>query len=464
MKKTMWASCREGLRFKTPGESYASIIQFFAPEVVTAFVTCALIPLIDGRFIAQISHTEAYATLSVTNSLMHCIMKLADGISVGTMVLCGIAHGKEDAAAVGRSWGTALTLAIVIGAAFALVLGLFPESIFYCLRTPCELLEYGIPFLRLRAVSVFLMFIFFCFMGLLRGVKRNAIATQCVIVGTLTFIVSDYLFIFGKCGFPQLGFAGSAAASIVQYSAMIIIAFKYMRSDVQLRSYASQLRWSSWHAVQRLFTLSLPVMLDKGLLSVGKIFLLWCIAPMGKVAMSSFGAIRDLEMFMFVPAIAYAHVITGLVSNEVGAGDIIGIKYTIKKVLLLALLSAAIILAGGWWYADYLINFFDQQHRFREFAIPAFRIISLLAICDVIQVVLSAALRGCAQTKVVLRVRLLTLLLFCFPVAYAASWFPFQSDFVRFITIYGSFYINNGLMALWYIAWLRSDRWGYAPV
>lgn len=459
MKKTVWTSYLDGVQFKTPGESYRSIINFFAPEVVTALVAYALIPLIDGAFISCLPHSEAYATLSITKSLMHCITKLAEGVSVGAMVMCGIAHGQDDPSAVGRAWGTVTALTLLLGFSIALFIACMPGYIMSCMRVPLPLRVVAIPFLRIRAISVFLMFIFFSMIGLLRGLKRNKIATHCMIVGTLVFVIADYLFIFGRCGMPQLAFSGSAVASILQYISMIFVVLRYLYDDPRLYAYLCMVQWVGWHALWRLFMLSVPVMIDKVLLAVAKVFLLRCIAPMGGAALSSFGVIGDIEMLMFVPAIAYAQVVTGLVSNEVGARDIIGIKYTIKKVLLLAITSALIMLVITSWFAESLIGFFDAQCIFRYFAIPAFRWISLLALFDVVQVVLSAALRGCAQMQTVLRVRAFTLLFFCFPIAYAASLVAFKSDFVRFMTIYGSFYISNGFMALWYIIWLRSERW-----
>ncbi len=464
MKKTVWASYFDGVQLKTPGESYRSIINFFAPEVVTALVAYAVIPLIDSAFISCLADAQVYATLSITKSLMHCITKLAEGVSVGAMVVCGIAHGQEDAAAVGRAWGTVCAATILLGLSIASAIACMPAALMSFMHVPQALHGVAIPFLRMRAISIFLMFVFFAMIGLLRGLKRNAIATHCMIVGTVVFVVTDYLCIFGCCGIPCLSFVGSAVASIVQYLSMIGVVIKYLYDDPRLYAYGAMVRWVGWREVWGLFCLSVPVMVDKVVLAAAKVFLLRCLAPMGGIALSSFGVISDLEMLMFVPAIAYAQVVTGLVSNEVGARDLIGIKYTIKKVLLLAVASALLMLLVTSWFAEVLIGFFDTQHIFSYFAVPAFRWISILALCDVVQVVLSAALRGCAQTQTVLRVRLCTLLLFCFPIAYGASLVAFQSDFVRFMTIYGSFYISNGCMALLYVIWLRSERWTQAIV
>lgn len=463
MKKTLWESYISGLERQTPGESYKSILRYFLPECITALLTYSLITLFDARCIAQLGSPCIYATMSISQTLLHCITKIAEGISVGTMVMCGIAHGRGDAEELGRSIGSALVVTLMLGGCIALILGCYPSAIYIWLGTSQEIITTGVPYLQIRAIGVFLMFIFCAMTGLLRGLKRNSIPTRCHVLGTTVFIISDYLLVLGKCGFPQLCLIGSALACVLQYSVMIAYAGYYIASDPTVRHYVRAISLQSSATIYRIITLSWPVMCDKAVLAIAKLILAKSIAPMGEIALGSFGIIRDIEMFIFVPAIAFAQVVTFLVSNEIGMGDIEGVKYTIKKVLFLATSSVACILCLCVWQSNAIITWFDVHHHFSSLAIPAFRVISILVLCDVTQVILAGALRGIAQVRTVLQIRTLTLLFFCIPVAYIASHIVFYSDFVKFITIYSSFYVGNGIMAVWYIYLLRIDRWKQLP-
>lgn len=463
MKKTILASYFAGLERATPGENYRSILRYFIPECITALLTYSLVSLFDARCIAQIGVPCMYAALSISSTLLNCITKIGEGISVGIMVMCGIAHGRGNDAEVGRSLGSAFLATIVIGSLISLILGNFSPTIYTWLGTPSEVVVSGVPYLQLRSVSVFLMFIFCALTGFLRGIKKNEIPTKCHILGTILFIISDYVLVLGKCGFPQLCLIGSALASILQYSCMIIYAGYHIASDPMVRKFIPSIAFNAQGTTYRFISLSLPVMIDKALLAIAKLILARSIAPMGTIALSSFGVIRDIEMLIFVPAIAYAQVVTFLVSNEIGTGDIDGVKFTIKKILFLASFSVAIILGLCVWQADTLIHWFDIHRHFSSLAIPAFRVISLLVLLDVAQVILAGALRGLAQVKMVLHIRTLTLCFFCIPVAYIASHIVFYSSFVKFITIYSSFYVGNGIMAIWYIYLLRTDRWKQLP-
>lgn len=463
MKKTIWASYLAGLERQTPGESYRAIFGYFIPECITALLTYSLITLFDARCIAQIGSPAMYATMSITNTLLHCITKIAEGISVGTMVICGVAHGRGDTREIGQSLGSALLVTLMTGGCIALILGCFPFTVYGWLGTSDDVTLSGVPYLQLRAISVFLMFTFCAISGFLRGIKKNSVPTRCHILGTSIFIISDYALVLGKFGCPRLCLIGSAMASLLQYSVMIIYAGYYVVSEPLVRNYIAAISLKSWATIQRIITLSWPVMCDKAVLAIAKLILAKAIAPMGAIALGSFGIIRDIEMLIFVPAIAFAQVVTFLVSNEIGIGDIEGVKYTIKKVLFLASSSVAVILCICLWQINPIIHWFDVHHHFSTLAIPAFKIVSLLVLCDVAQVILAGALRGLAQVRTVLRIRTLTLVFFCAPVAYIASNIVFYSNFVKFITIYSSFYVGNGIMAIWYIYLLRTDRWKHLP-
>jgi MATE family multidrug resistance protein len=459
MKKTLWASYLSGLERETPGETYQSIWHYFFPELITALLLYSLVSLVDSCCIAKLGCAYSYATLNIGKALLHCIIKIAEGISVGTMVLCGIAHGRGDIKAVGRSIGSSWLITFILGGGIATLLGLFPHLIYQLLGAPHKIALIGIPYLRVRSLSIFCLFVFCTLAGLLRGVKKNIITMQCHIIGISIFIIADYVLVLGNFGFPRLGILGSAYAFLLYYSTMICYAGYSILTDPTLRAYFASVSFLSLPTLVTIVNLSWPVMCDKAILASAKWVISRAINPMGIVAINSFGAIYDIEMFIFVPAIAFAQVVTFLVSNQLGTGDLDGIKCTIKKVLFLAIACVSGILLLCIWGTPMLMGLLDRQHQFSMLAVPAFRIISLLVLCDVAQVILAGALRGMTQVRAVLKVRLFTLLFFCIPTAYLASHIMFYSNFVKFITIYSSFYIGNGIMVLWYVYLLRTGRW-----
>src|ERR1700738_1512215 len=85
------------------GESYWRIIRYFIPEFITAFLLYSLPYLLDAYFIGSLQSTTTYATVGLTGTLIHLLIKVSEGVLVGTIVLCGNFNGMGDFKDVGRS-------------------------------------------------------------------------------------------------------------------------------------------------------------------------------------------------------------------------------------------------------------------------------------------------------------------------------------------------------------------------
>lgn len=461
MKKNLIASYLDGIVDKKNGESYSKILRYFFPEFITALVLYSLLYLIDAAFIAHLKSTSMYATLGVTNTMLHFIVKFAEGISVGTIVLCGKFNGAGKFKDVGKTFSDSFWTTFFSGLAISSILYFGAYWIYYFYRVPTDMIAYGVPFLRLRAVGVFFMFLYFAFIGFMRGIKNTKTPMKIFAFGAVVFLFFDYVLIFGKFGFPQMGLQGSAMASVIQYTVMLALACLSVFFKKKYRKYMVSLFsvFSNGSKVKQLIRLSLPVMLDKSTMAIAYIWMGAMIAPMGKYALASFTAVKDLERFAFLPAVAFAQVVTFLVSNDYGKANWQGIKSNIKKIIFLSSIFVFSILIIISIWPRFFVQFFDRNGDFTDLAASALPILSVLVFFDLVQLILSGAMRGASNVKTVMMTRLLVCGLYFFPVSYMLSKMNFESLALKFILIYGSFYIGNALMSIVYINRFRGEDW-----
>ncbi|MDP3889263.1 MAG: MATE family efflux transporter [bacterium] len=460
-KRGLLTSYFDGITDSGHGERYGTLIRFFIPEFITALLLYSMPFWVDAAFIGHLKSTSTYATLGVTNNLLHLILKVAEAFGVGTIVLSGQFNGREDYKSVGRSLRGAFWLACFVGAAIASVLYFGAPIIFHWYGVKEKLITLGIPFLRLRAIGVFFMFVYFALIGFLRGIKNTKTPMHIFVLGVLVFISFDYVLIFGKLGFPALGLQGSALATIMQYSFMLVLAVGYIFYREDHRKYGIELfaPIRDGQVVKHLLSLSWPVVLDKAILAASYIWLAKMISPMGTCGVATFCVIKDMERFAFLPAIAAAQVVTLLVSNDFGARNWQAIKSNIKKVIFISSFFVfSILLILAFWSSSF-IQLFDKKGNFTDFASRSFWILSGLVFLDLLQLILSGALRGAGNVKTVMMVRLLVSFGYFVPLSYMLSQLPIQDQVLKFVLIYGTFYVGQGLMSIFYIHRFRSDAW-----
>ena len=100
------------------GEKYGTLLRYFLPEFITNFLLYAMPFWLDAAFIASLASVHTYATLGVTNSFLHLIIKVGEALSVGTVVLSGQFNGQSSFENVGRTIRDAFWITTILGILF----------------------------------------------------------------------------------------------------------------------------------------------------------------------------------------------------------------------------------------------------------------------------------------------------------------------------------------------------------
>lgn len=460
MKKGLLASYMFGLYDRESGETYERIARYFIPEFITSLLLYSMLSSLDAYFIGYLKSTTTYGVLGATKHLIHFITKIAEALSVGTIILSGRYNGMGNFQQSGRTLRDAFWLTCILGATVASVL-FFGAHYIYTLYVPAEMVALGVPFLRLRAIGVFLMFISLAFVGFLRGVKNTKAPMFIFIVGAVVFVFFDYGLIFGAFGLPELGLQGSAWASVIQYSVITSMVIAYVMYNPAYSKYGIHLLGPIQDGAQckELLRLSWPVLLDKATMAFAYIWLVVMMKPLGTRGVAAFCVLQDMERFALIPAIAFAQVSTFLVSNDYGIENWQGIKSNVKKILLLASLVVFSILFIFSINAYTIIGWFDRKHEFTSLAAHVFPFISVFAFFDLLQLVLSGALRGAANVRIVMYARVAVFLFYFLPVSYGINKLPIEDIALKILLLFGSFYVGNALMSIVYIQRFRSGNW-----
>jgi len=461
MIRALFTSYVTGITDQSTGQSYNRIMRYFIPEFITALLLYSMPFWIDAYFVSLLESTTTYATLGATNNLLHLLIKIAEAFSVGTLVLSGQLNGMQEYKKVGHALRDAFWITCLAGTTLAAFLFFGAYWIYWWYGVPAEMIPLGIPFLRIRALGVLFSFICMACIGFLRGIKNVKTPMKIFIAGAAVFIAFDYALIFGKFGLPAYGLFGSGIASVIQYGCMMLLALgtvlfrkKYYKYGIALISDIG-----GPYYFLSLIKLSWPVVLDKATMAMAYIWLCKMICPLGTCAVATFCVVKDMERFAFLPAMAFANVITLLVSNDFGIENFTGIKTNIKRVVFLAGIFVCILLTLFSFKAEAIAQVFDKKGDFSGLAARVFPLLSVLVLFDLLQLVLAGALRGAGNVKTVMMTRLIVCLGYFVPVSYFVSQLPIADTTLKFTLIYGSFYVGSALMSLMYIRRFRGNKW-----
>ena len=457
----MEKSLRNTFQKLTLGDSVKDILWYWLPELISLMILVVLPPIIDSYLISNTQSLVSYGAVATITNVLYMLVRMAESIPIALIAVVGRFNGAQNYEKCGEELGVAFWTTFLIGFVQFVLILFFARSIYEWLNVPQAMISVGVPFLRLKSFGILLTFIMLGFIGFMRAVKNTHMPMMINVIGILTFIFFDYALILGKWGFPKLDIYGSAVATILQYTVTNGIAIGYILLKKDFKKYFNVMFFWFFDVKRAYYLLNLswPILIDKTVFAAAYVWLSKMTSDLGPHAIATYDVVKNLERFAFLPAMAFASVITFLVSNRLGLQDPDGASSSIKKVLLLTGLMVSALTIFMCFNAHYLVGCFDPQNQFTQFAVKTLFMVSIFSVFDYVQVILAGALRGACDVKAVMWGRLFTCIVFFIPVSYLFHRLPISSTLLKFNLIYGSYYLMMGVMSIIFLARAKSHKW-----
>lgn len=216
-----------------------SIITLAWPAIVSHAIVM-LIGVIDLAFIARLETaalaTAATAALAIANNVCSAYANFVEGIRSGTTVLTARYHGAEKTDDVSRVLNMALLWALIIGLCAFAITPFVAHWIFWLIGNQ-EIEVMGRAYMTTRLMGFPLLLSIFAITGFFRGLKNTFTPFVITVFVCGLNALFDYLFIFGKFGFPKLGLVGAAVGTITAYVLGALISFFLLITNKISREY-----------------------------------------------------------------------------------------------------------------------------------------------------------------------------------------------------------------------------------
>jgi len=92
----------------------------------------------------------------------------------------------------------------------------------YHMGQPEEVVNFAMPYLNLAAFSLVPLIMFQAFKQFADGLSQTKYAMWATILANIINVMLNYVLIFGKAGFPELGIIGAAIGTLVSRIIMLL--------------------------------------------------------------------------------------------------------------------------------------------------------------------------------------------------------------------------------------------------
>lgn len=407
------------------------LLSMAVPMMISMLVQ-ALYNIVDSIFVSRICE-DALTAVSMAFPWQNIIIAIAVGFGVGINALLSRALGQKNAERVNQVAVNGLLLA---GLSYLLVLvaGLIGIRAYMRTQTDIEsIVNYGITYLNICILCSFGVFVEITFERFLQATGRTIYSMITQLAGALTNIILDPILIFGLLGFPKLGIAGAAWATVIGQCVGAVVAvtlnhFKNPEVHLRLRHIRP-----NGHLMGEITAISIPSIIMSCISSLTCFVMNMILIAYSSTAVAVFGVYFKLQSFVFMPVFGLNNGMVPIIAYNYGAQKPERIHKTIRLGMAYAVAIMAVGLLVFQLIPKQLLLMFDASDAMLGIGAPALRIMSLAFVFAGVGIASSSACQAFGYSVYSMLISIARQIVVLIPAAYLLSltgvlrsiWFAF---------------------------------------
>ena len=420
------------------------LLSMAVPMMISMLVQ-ALYNIVDSIFVSRICE-DALTAVSMAFPWQNIVISIAVGFGVGINALLSRALGQKNAERVNQVAVNGLLLA---GLSYLLVLvaGLLGIRAYMRTQTDIEsIVEYGITYLNICILCSFGVFVEITFERFLQATGRTIYSMITQLAGALTNIILDPILIFGLLGFPKLGIAGAAWATVIGQCVGAVVAvtlnhFKNPEVHLRLRHIRPNGR-----LMGEITAISIPSIIMSCISSLTCFVMNMILIAYSSTAVAVFGVYFKLQSFVFMPVFGLNNGMVPIIAYNYGAQKPERIHKTIRLGMAYAVAIMAVGLLVFQLIPKQLLLMFDASDAMLGIGAPALRIMSLAFVFAGVGIASSSACQAFGYSVYSMLISIARQIVVLIPAAYLLSltgvlrsiWFafPIAEIFSLFLSLF----------------------------
>lgn len=393
--------------------SYRHIGKIAAPIALALFVP--QLNLITNSIFLGHHSEESLAVAALTGVYYLVFAGIGFGLNNGLQTLISRRAGQNRPEEIGKIFSQGIFIAFIV-AVFGIAVTEFITPPTLKAFLSAEQADKATGFLRIRIWGLPFLYVYQLRNALLIGINRS----NYLIIGTLAEAIAnvffDYSLIFGKLGFPAMGFNGAAVASVISEFTGMIVIFWVIRKKGIAQKFSLFHKFQFHKETARAVTkISGPLAFQHATSILAWFFFYVLIARnSSQTALAISTAMRTVFGFFGTCFWALAATTNSMVSNVIGQGKREKVVQLVWKISKLSLGMAIIVCALlNFFPGVYLSLFRPNDFAFVNEGTPVLRLIGFVTLFLSVGTVWLNAVTGTGNSRVTFLVEISALVFYC---------------------------------------------------
>lgn len=300
-------------------ETVDDVLKLALPAI-GEMVLYMMIGVFDTMMVGKYGGNLAVSSVGLSTEILYTFANIliAVGVSVGITSLVARKIGSKNHELAEEYATLGFCTTMIISLVFCLLILLFSSSILRLAGAEENVINMGSPYMRIASVGLFFNMLMNSLNAMLRGFRNTKTPLYASALVNIINICLDFLLIFGKFGFPELGVRGAAiATSIAQISGFLFICY-YVTYKSKIKINLKYIREFKFQMLKDLLNLSVPSSMQEAAFSISRLISNFLIISLGTIQFAANQITTTIESISFMPGWGVALAATTLVGHKVG--------------------------------------------------------------------------------------------------------------------------------------------------
>lgn len=394
-----------------------SILALAIPAILEMMLH-TLVWTADTAMIGRLN-PAAISAVNLGAQIVFTIGNVIGGIGIGAVALVSRSIGANDKARAGRiatqSIGIGVLTSIFIGLVGLLTSGI----IFRNLVEDPKVIELGTEYLQILFVGSIFLIPLLITNSIVRGSGNAVVPLASALVANAVNIIGDYVLIFGKFGFPEMGVKGAAiATAVAQMVGFMVTLIFILMGKANINIKLKNIFKFKGEDIKNIVKLSVPATLEVGMNEGSRLLSIFWLARLGTLAFSGHSLATAAESISYMPGFGFALATTALVGQNLGANNPERAEIIVKKTRKYAVIFMGAIGVMFFVIPYPLMRLYSNNTESVNIAARCLRIGAFEQIPIALAMVYSGALKGAGDTKGPFKIALAANLLVRLPIIF----------------------------------------------
>lgn len=391
-----------------------------ALPAIISMVVQALYNIVDSIFVAKIGE-EALTAVSLAFPVQILIIACFVGMGVG--INSGIARKlgqklNDEAEQVSEH---GFLVALILSAVIAFLGVLFARPFVSMFTDNQAIIDQGVIYLQIVTLFSFGSIVTQAGLSTLQGTGDMIKPMIGQLIGAVTNIILDPILIFGLLGFPAMGVAGAAIATVIgQIVAMLYVLIVVFRGNNVLKPRLGNLQVKG-AILKEIAVVGLPSAVMQGIGSLMVTGYNMILADFGMTAVAVFGVYFKVQSFVFMPVFGLGQGTMPILGYNYGAKN----KERFLQTVKVAILSAVGIMCLGFLlfqvFPGQIFMLFSASDEMITIGVRCFKVISYAFPMAGICILLSTSFQAVGKAYLSMIASFMRQLIFLLPFSYLFS-------------------------------------------